>query len=117
MFLSNNFTLAASTITRLYRRRWQVELFFKWIKQNLRIEAFLGNSNERGQDSVVDRHKCLRAHRHRAQELDVSQSMAEMVQILSLTLFEKTLLLQVFADAKMTNRQIDDANPWPLFDF
>ncbi len=117
VFLSNNFTLAASTITRLYRRRWQVELFFKWIKQNLRIKAFLGNSENAVKTQLWIATSVYVLIAIVRKELDVSQSMAEMVQILSLTLFEKTLLLQVFADAKMTNRQIDDANPLPLFDF
>jgi hypothetical protein len=49
--------------------------------------------------------------------LNVSQSMAEMVQILSLTLFEKTPILQLFAEAKMTNQEMDNANPLPLLDF
>ncbi len=117
VFLSNNFTLAASTIARLYHCRWQVELFFKWIKQNLRIKAFLGTSENAVKTqlwiatSVYVLIAIMRKH------LDVSQSMAEMVQILSLALFEKTPLLQVFTEAKMTNRQIDNANPLPLLDF
>jgi hypothetical protein len=117
VFLSNNFTLAASTITRLYRCRWQVELFFKWIKQNLRIKAFLGNSENAVKTQLWIATSVYVLIAIVRKELGVSQSMAEMVQILSLTLFEKTLLLQVFADAKMTNQQIDDANPLPLFDF
>lgn len=117
VFLSNNFTLAASTIGRLYHCRWQVELFFKWIKQNLRIKAFLGTS-ENAVKTQLWIATCvylliaiIRKHLH------VSQSMAEMVQILSLALFEKTPILQVFDAAKMTNQQIDDANPLPLLDF
>ena len=117
VFLSNNFTLAASTIARLYHCRWQVELFFKWIKQNLRIKAFFGTSENAVKTqlwiatSVYVLIAIMRKH------LDVSLSLAEMVQILSLTLFEKTPILQVFHEAKMTNRQIDDANPLPLLDF
>jgi hypothetical protein len=117
VFLSNNFTLAASTITRLYHCRWQVELFFKWIKQNLRIKAFLGTSENAVKTqlwiatSVYVLIAIIRKHLH------VSQSMTEMVQILSLTLFEKTPILQVFDEAKMTNQQVDDANPLPLLDF
>jgi transposase len=117
VFLSNNFTLAASTIARLYHCRWQVELFFKWIKQNLRIKAFLGTSENavKTQLWIATCVYVLIAIIRKV--LHVSQSMAEMVQILSLTLFEKTPLLQVFDEAKMTNRQLDDANPLPLLDF
>ena len=117
VFLSNNFTLAASTIARLYRCRWQVELFFKWIKQNLRIKAFIGTSENAVKTqlwiatSVYVLIAIIRKH------LNVSQSMAEMVQILSLTLFEKTPILQLFAEAKMTNQEMDNANPLPLLDF
>jgi hypothetical protein len=67
VFLSNNFTLAASTIARLYRCRWQVELFFKWIKQNLRIKAFFGTSENAVKTQFVDRHLRLRADRHHTQ--------------------------------------------------
>ena len=117
VFLSNNFTLAASTIARLYRCRWQLELFFKWIKQNLRIKAFIGTSENAVKTqlwiatSVYVLIAIIRKH------LNVSQSMAEMVQILSLTLFEKTPILQLFAEAKMTNQEMDNANPLPLLDF
>lgn len=117
VFLSNNFTLAASTIARLYHCRWQVEVFFKWIKQNLRIKAFLGTSENAVRTQlwiatcVYLLIAIMRTH------LGVSLSMAEMVQILSLTLFEKTPLLQLFTEAKMTNEQRDDANPLPLLDF
>ena len=55
MFLTNNFTLPALTIPKLYKCRWQVELFFKWIKQYLRIKAFYGTSENAGQDTNLDR--------------------------------------------------------------
>jgi hypothetical protein len=59
VFLTNNFTLPTSSITDLYRCRWQVELFFKWIKQHLRIKAFFGTSENA--DTNLDRHLGLRA--------------------------------------------------------
>ena len=65
VFLTNNFTLPALTIADLYRSRWQVELFFKWIKQHLRIKAFYGTSRQRGQDAGLDRRLRLRAGGHR----------------------------------------------------
>ncbi len=65
VFLTNNFTLPALTIAKLYKCRWQVELFFKWIKQNLHIKSFYGTQRQRGEDSSVDRDQRLRARRHR----------------------------------------------------
>jgi len=58
VFLTNNFDLPALTIAQLYKCRWQVELFFKWIKQNLRIKHFSAQ-RQRGQDPGVDRGECL----------------------------------------------------------
>ena len=60
-FLTNNFLLSALTIAQLYRARWQVELFFRWIKQHLRIKAFYGTSGERGEDSSLGGRLRLRA--------------------------------------------------------
>lgn len=117
VFLSNNFTLAATTIAQLYHCRWQVELFFKWIKQNLRIKAFLGTSENAVKTQLWIAISVYVLIAITKKSLDVSLSMADMVQILSLTLFEKTPLMQVFSEAKMTNRQLDDANPLPLLDF
>ncbi len=56
VFLTNNFDLPALTIAELYRCRWQVELFFKWIKQHLRIKRFYGTTGERSQNTNMDRH-------------------------------------------------------------
>jgi hypothetical protein len=116
VFLSNNFALAALTIARLYHCRWQVELFFKWIKQNLRIKAFFGTSENAVKTQLWIATCVYVLIAIIRQELHVSQSMAEMVQILSLTLFEKTPILQVFQEAKMTNQQITDVNALPLLD-
>jgi len=116
VFLSNNFKLAASTIAQLYHCRWDVELFFKWIKQNLRIKAFLGTSENAVKTQLWIAMCVYLLISIMRKRLNVSLSMAEMVQILSLTLFEKTPLLQLFTEAKMTNQQIDDANPLPLLD-
>ena len=117
VFLSNNFSLAASTIARLYHCRWQVELFFKWIKQNLRIKVFFGTSENAVKTQLWIATSVYVLIAIMQKHLNVSLSLAEMVQILSLTLFEKTPVLQVFNEAKMTNQQIDGANPLPLLDF
>jgi hypothetical protein len=97
VFLTNNFMLAASTICRLYKCRWQVELFFKWIKQYLRIKAFLGNSDNAVKTQVwiaLCTYLLVAIVRKR---LALTLSMGEMLQILSVTLFEKTPILQAFS--------------------
>jgi len=65
VFLTNNFDLPPRTVADLYRCRWQIELFFKWIKQHLRIKSFFGNTEKRLKTQMLDRRLRLRAHRHR----------------------------------------------------
>ncbi len=102
-FLTNNFALPAHTITELYRCRWQVELFFKWVKQHLRIKAFFGTSENAVKSQIwiaVSVYVLVAIVRKR---LNVSASLYEILQILSLTLFERIpldqLLTQTVADA------------------
>ena len=64
-FFTNNFELPALTIAQLYKCRWQVELFFKWIKQHLRLQDVFRHQRERGENANLDRHQRLRARRHR----------------------------------------------------
>ena len=77
VFLTNNFALPALTIAQLYRCRWQVELFFKWIKQHLRIKAFFGTTRERREDANLDRGLRLRARGHRQ---EAAQPLGEPVR-------------------------------------
>ena len=103
IFLTNNFTLPALTITQLYRCRWQVELFFKWIKQHLRIKAFFGTSENAVKSQIwiaVSVYVLVAIVKKR---LKVAASLYEMLQILSLTMFEKTPLDQLL------NRSVEDA--------
>ena len=94
MFLTNQFALPAPTICALYRCRWQVELFFKWIKQNLRIKRFYGTSENavRTQIWIAISVYLLVAIIKKQLQLDVS--LHALLQILSLTLFEKLPLKQ-----------------------
>ena len=94
MFLTNNFTLPALTIAQLYKQRWQVELFFKWIKQHLRIKAFYGTSENAVKTQIwiaVSVYVLVAIVRKR---LGLEASLYQILQILSLTLFEKTPILQ-----------------------
>jgi len=103
IFLSNNFTLPALTITKLYRCRWQIELFFKWIKQHLRIKAFFGTSENAVKSQIwiaVSVYVLVAIVKKR---LRISASLYEILQILSLTMFEKTSLDQLL------NRSLEDS--------
>jgi hypothetical protein len=89
-FLTNNFTLPALTIAQIYKSRWQVELFFKWIKQHLRIKAFYGTSENAVKTQIwiaVSLYVMVAILRKR---LGLQASLYQMLQILSVTLFEKT---------------------------
>ncbi|MPZ78277.1 MAG: IS4 family transposase [Deltaproteobacteria bacterium] len=95
VFLTNNFALSAITITELYRCRWQVELFFKWIKQHLRIKFFFGTSENAVKTQVwiaVSIYLLVAIVKKR---LNLSTSLYEMLQILSLTMFERIPLDQL----------------------
>ena len=106
VFLTNNFDLPAFTITELYRCRWHIEVFFKWIKQPLRIKAFFGHSQKRGTHSNLDRdiyHVLVAIVKKR---LNIPGSLYTILQILSVTLFEKMPLYEVLTNHDY-NTQID----------
>jgi hypothetical protein len=95
VFLTNNFALPALTIAQLYRCRWQVELFFKWIKQHLRIKAFFGTSENAVKTQVwiaISAYVLVAIVKKR---FAVDASLYTILQVLSLTLFEKTPLIQL----------------------
>jgi len=94
-FLTNNFALAPELIAQLYRQRWQVELFFKWIKQHLRIKAFLGSTENAVKTQIwiaVCTYVLIAIVKKR---LKLPHSLYEILQILSLTMFETTLINQL----------------------
>jgi len=97
VFLTNNFTLDALTVARLYHSRWQVELFFKWIKQHLRIKAFYGTSVNAVKTQIWTAVSIYLLVAILKKELGIERSQSEILQILSLTLFEKSPILQVLA--------------------
>ena len=116
VFLTNNFALPALTIARLYKYRWQVELFFKWIKQHLRIKAFFGTSENAVKAQIWSAMCVYMLVAIVKKRLGVKASLYEMLQILSLTLFEKTQLLRSFP-ASLTNiLPQNTANQLNLFD-
>lgn len=117
VFLTNNFTVSALTIAQLYRSRWQIELFFKWMKQHLRIKSFYGTSDNAVRIQVWTAIAVYVLVALLKKRLKLSLSLHEMLQILSLTLFEKTPLLQVFSDPEVlrTSRASHDQPCLPGF--
>ncbi len=115
VFLTNNFTLPAITITELYRCRWQVELFFKWIKQHLRIKVFFGTSENAVKTQVwiaVSTYLLVAIVKKR---LHISASLYEMLQILSLTMFERIPLDQLLNNIATDEDQCFSTNQLNLF--
>src|SRR3989440_1207122 len=115
-FLTNNFALPALTIALIYKSRWQVELFFKWIKQHLRIKKFYGTSENAVKTQIwiaVSVYVLVAIVRKR---LDLEISLYQILQILSVTLFEKTPILQALQPPDSQNDLLDFANQLILFD-
>jgi hypothetical protein len=115
IFLTNNFILPAFTITELYRCRWQVELFFKWIKQHLRIKAFYGTSENTVKLQIwiaVSAYVLVAIVKKR---LHLSASLYEILQILSLTMFEKIPLHQLLAQTAGGENYLTPDNQLLLF--
>jgi hypothetical protein len=116
IFLTNNFALPALTITELYRCRWQVELFFKWIKQHLRIKSFFGTSENAVKTQIwvaVAVYVLVAIVKKR---LNITASLYEMLQILSLTMFEKIPLDQLLAQSVTDQIRLDSGNQLFLFE-
>jgi hypothetical protein len=114
-FLTNNFTLPALTIALIYKSRWQVELFFKWIKQHLRIKAFYGTSENAVKTQIwiaVSVYVLVAIVRKR---LGLEVSLYQILQILSVTLFEKTPILQALQPPDSQDDSLDFANQLNLF--
>jgi len=116
-FLTNNFVLPALTIAQIYKARWQVELFFKWIKQHLRIKTFFGTSQNAVKTQIwiaVSVYVLVAIVRKR---LVLEESLYQILQILSLTLFEKVPILQALQPSESQNESGEDLNQLILFEF
>jgi hypothetical protein len=114
VFLTNNFALPARTIADLYRCRWQIELFFKWIKQNLSIKSFFGTSENavRTQIWIAVSVYVLVAILKKRLKLDAS--LSQILQTLSVTLFEKMPLDQLLGNMQAADEKCEDANQLKL---
>ena len=116
VFLSNNFSLTALTVAQLYRCRWRVELFFKWIKQHLRIKAFYGTSPNAVKTQIWIAISVYILVAILKKRLKLELSLYTTLQILSLTVFEKTPLIQVLTSFDYRNHQGGSCNQLNLFD-
>ena len=117
-FLTNNFIVPALVITELYRCRWQVELFFKWIKQHLRIKAFYGTSENAVKTQIwiaVSVYVLVAIVKKHLRLNDLS--LYTILQILSVTLFEKSSLLEVLTMSKYNTSNAYNDNQLKLFDY
>jgi hypothetical protein len=115
VFLTNNFLLSALTITQLYRLRWRVELFFRWIKQHLHIKAFYGTSENAVKTQVWVAVAVYVLVAVVKKQLAIDLSLYKILQILSITIFEKTAILQAFSDFDDQGQQNDHCMQLQLF--
>ena len=115
-FLTNNFELPALIVCLLYKSRWQVELFFKWIKQHLRIKAFYGYSENAVKTQIwiaVSVYVLVAIVKKR---LALEASLHEILQVLSLTLFEQVPILQAFGELESQQKSLAISNQLNLWD-
>ena len=115
-FLTNNFAVPALTIAQIYRSRWQVELFFKWIKQHLRIKSFYGTNENAVKTQIwiaVSVYIMVAIVRKR---LGLDKTLYQILQILSVTIFEKDPILQVFQASDSESEFFVNPNQLDLFD-
>jgi hypothetical protein len=117
VFLTNNFQLPALTIPQLYKSRWQVELFFKWIKQHLRIKGFYGTSPNAVRTQVWIAISVYVLVAILRKELKLDRSLSEILQILSVTLFEKSPIITVLTASGDQKDKTPSHKQLSLFDF
>lgn len=116
VFLTNNFTLPTLTIAQLYRSRWQVELFFKWIKQNLRIKTFYGTSENAVKTQVWIAISVYVLVAIMKKQLRLQESLYTILQILSVTSFERTSLIQLITERDCRIKEPPACNQLKLFE-
>ena len=115
VFLTNNLTLSAKTVADLYKSRWQVELFFKWIKQHLKIKSFFGTSRNAVYTQIWIAISAYVLVAIVKKELKFEQSLYSILQFLSIALFEKTSLPEAFQHFDENQNQQETSNQLNLF--
>jgi IS4 transposase len=117
IFLTNNFVLPALTIALLFKRRWKIELFFKWIKQNLRIKAFYGTSENAVKTQIWIAISVYVLVAIIKKKLRIERTLNEILQVLSITLFENYELLPLLTNFCLQDQQEGSYNQLTLFNF
>ena len=117
MFLTNNFNLEAEKIANLYKHRWQIELFFKWIKQHLKIKSFWGYST-----NAVKTQICIAICAYLIvaiikKKLNIERNLYEILQILSISPFDKIRLDKLISEAELQNPKDDSQKQAKLWGF
>ena len=115
-YLTNNFTVPALTIADLYRCRWQVELFFKWIKHHLRINAFYGTSENAVKTQIWIAISVYVLVAILKKQFNLKPRMCTILQVLSVTLFEKRPIHQLFSEAEIIDQALLEKERFPLFE-
>jgi len=103
VFITNDFSLPAITIANLYKQRWQIELFFKWIKQNLKIKSFYGNSFNAVKIQIWIAVSVYVLHAITKKKLKIECSLYTFFQVVSISIFEKTPIISMFSQNNYTN--------------
>ena len=114
-FLTNHFTLEAIKIAQLYKCRWKIELFFKWIKQHLRIKTFFGTSENALKSQIWIAISIYVPVAIIKKELKLKQSLYTILQILSVTIFEKTPIFQALTETNVINENTENQNQLTMF--
>ena len=117
IFLTNNFVLPALTIALLFKRRWKIELFFKWIKQNLRIKAFYGTSENAVKTQIWIAISVYVLVAIIKKKLRIERTLNEILQILSIIIFENDQLLPLLTNFHLQNKKEATYNQLTLFNF
>lgn len=115
VFLTNNFRLPAMTVANLFKQRWQIELFFKWIKQNLKIKSFYGNT-----PNAVKTQVCIAISVYVLlaiikKKLKIEHSLYTFLQLISISVFEKIPIISMFSDSNYLNEIDHNYNQLSLF--
>ena len=110
VFLTNNFEIAAIVVARIYKARWQIELFFKWIKQNLRIKAFFGLSENAVKTQIWIAVSVYLMVAILNRTLDIGQSMSRILQVISVNIFSKDPIHQLLMETDTSDDLLDNSN-------
>lgn len=117
VFLTNNFDLPPLDVAKLYKARWDIELFFRWIKQHLRIKAFYGTTENAVKTQIWIAVSVYILVAIAKKKLGLDQSLYTILQILSVSLFDKSPILQALSQSHHKTENTQDRNQLKLFDF